>query len=44
MALANGQSRVRTGKLTLHTKTAIHIAELMTKVNTLLDTNTTRII
>lgn len=32
MALATGFSRIRTGPLTLHTKTAIHIAELITKV------------
>ncbi|KAJ6643140.1 RNA 3'-terminal phosphate cyclase [Pseudolycoriella hygida] len=32
MALANGISRIRTGPLTLHTKTAIHIAELITNV------------
>lgn len=32
MALAKGQSRIRTGLLTLHTKTAIHIAEVVTKV------------
>ena len=31
MALAHGCSRVLTGPLTLHTKTAIFIAELMTK-------------
>jgi RNA 3'-terminal phosphate cyclase (ATP) len=29
MALAGGVSRVRTGPLTLHTKTAIHIAEML---------------
>lgn len=32
MALAKGHSRIRTGPLSLHTKTAIHIAELITKV------------
>lgn len=32
MALATGLSRIRTGPLTLHTKTAIHIAEMITKV------------
>lgn len=32
MALAKGHSRIRTVPLTLHTKTAIHIAELITKV------------
>lgn len=32
MALAKGKSRVRTPPLTLHTKTAIYISELMTKV------------
>ena len=30
MALAEGVSRIRTGPLTLHTKTAIHVAEKMT--------------
>jgi RNA 3'-terminal phosphate cyclase (ATP) len=33
MALANGKSRIRSVPLTLHTKTAIHVAELMTKVS-----------
>ncbi|XP_065905826.1 RNA 3'-terminal phosphate cyclase-like [Dysidea avara] len=32
MALARGRSSLRTGPLTLHTKTAIHIAELITGV------------
>lgn len=32
MALAKGRSRMRTGPLTLHTRTAIHVAELMTGV------------
>ncbi|KAG8436613.1 hypothetical protein GDO86_007644 [Hymenochirus boettgeri] len=32
MALADGISQVRTGPLTLHTQTAIHFAELLTKV------------
>jgi hypothetical protein len=32
MALANGKSRVRTGELTLHTKTAIHYCALFTGV------------
>lgn len=31
MALAKGKSRVKVGPITLHTKTAIHIAELLTK-------------
>ncbi|MBN3317368.1 RTCA cyclase, partial [Atractosteus spatula] len=31
MALANGTSRVRTGPVTLHTRTAIHVAEQLTK-------------
>ncbi|KAJ3089615.1 hypothetical protein HK102_005931 [Quaeritorhiza haematococci] len=31
MALAKGRSRVVTGPLTLHTETAIHVAELITK-------------
>lgn len=30
MALANGKSRIRTGPLTLHTETAIHVAKLLT--------------
>ncbi len=30
MALAEGLSRVKTGPLTLHTETAIHVAEMMT--------------
>lgn len=33
MALANGQSKVRVGEITLHTKTAIHVAERLTTVN-----------
>ncbi|XP_020893413.1 RNA 3'-terminal phosphate cyclase [Exaiptasia diaphana] len=33
MALAAGKSRVRSGPLTMHTKTAIHIAELVTKAS-----------
>lgn len=28
--LARGRSRIRTGALTLHTQTAIHISQLMT--------------
>lgn len=32
MALANGSSTMQTGKLTTHTLTAIHVAELMTGV------------
>ncbi|EDO40575.1 predicted protein, partial [Nematostella vectensis] len=31
MALANGKSRVKTGPLTMHTKTAIYVAERITK-------------
>ncbi|XP_064385885.1 RNA 3'-terminal phosphate cyclase-like isoform X2 [Halichondria panicea] len=31
MALARGRSTIRTGPLTLHTQTAIHIAQLLTK-------------
>uniref|UniRef100_A0AAZ3QNQ9 RNA 3'-terminal phosphate cyclase n=1 Tax=Oncorhynchus tshawytscha TaxID=74940 RepID=A0AAZ3QNQ9_ONCTS len=31
MALANGISRIRTGPVTLHTKTAIHVAEQLTQ-------------
>lgn len=33
MALAKGKSRIKTGPLTLHTKTAIYIVEQMTDVN-----------
>lgn len=33
MALAKGKSAIRTGPLTLHTSTAIHIAQLITKAN-----------
>src|SRR6218665_1278679 len=32
MALAKGRSRVRCGPVTLHTQTAIHIAQIMTEV------------
>lgn len=32
MALAKGHSRIRTGPISLHTKTAIYVAELITKV------------
>ena len=32
MALAKGRSVVRSGPITLHTQTAIHVAELMTQV------------
>ena len=32
MALARGKSTIRTEQLTLHTKTAIYIAELMANV------------
>ncbi|KAL7984881.1 RNA 3'-terminal phosphate cyclase isoform X1 [Crotalus tigris] len=31
MALANGKSRIKTGPITLHSETAIHFAELLTK-------------
>ncbi|XP_029985436.1 RNA 3'-terminal phosphate cyclase [Sphaeramia orbicularis] len=31
MALANGTSRIRTGAVTLHTQTAIHVAEQLTQ-------------
>nr|CAD7261513.1 unnamed protein product [Timema shepardi]CAD7569308.1 unnamed protein product [Timema californicum] len=31
MALANGKSRVKCGSITLHTETAIHIAQLLTQ-------------
>lgn len=30
MALASGRSRMRTGPITLHTQTAMHISQLMT--------------
>lgn len=33
MALANGTSRMRTGPVTLHTQTAIHVAEQLTNVS-----------
>ena len=33
MALAEGKSRVKCGEITLHTKTAIAIAQLLTKVS-----------
>lgn len=33
MALAEGKSSVTVGEVTLHTKTAIHIAEMLAKVN-----------
>lgn len=36
MALAKGQSRVRCGPLTDHTKTAIYVSELLTKVSLLI--------
>ncbi len=32
MALANGKSAIKTGPVTLHTETAIHMAELLTEV------------
>lgn len=32
MALADGKSRVKCGPVTLHTKTAIYIAEILSKV------------
>ena len=32
MALAKGKSAIRTGPVTLHTRTAIHIVELLTQV------------
>uniref|UniRef100_A0A8D9ASW5 RNA 3'-terminal phosphate cyclase n=1 Tax=Cacopsylla melanoneura TaxID=428564 RepID=A0A8D9ASW5_9HEMI len=31
MALAKGKSRIKTGNITLHTKTAIHVAETMSR-------------
>lgn len=37
MALARGSSSVKTGPLTLHTKTAIHIAETITRVGEVLE-------
>lgn len=33
MALAKGVSRVKSGPITLHTQTAIHFAEQLTKVS-----------
>ena len=36
MALAKGHSKIKTGPLSLHTETAIHIVELMTEVINLL--------
>jgi len=33
MALAKGVSRVKSGPVTLHTQTAIHFAEQLTKVS-----------
>lgn len=35
MALANGQSKIRVGEITMHTKTAIFVAEKLTNVNEL---------
>ncbi|KAK3700181.1 hypothetical protein QZH41_010618 [Actinostola sp. cb2023] len=32
MALAAGKSQIKSGPLTMHTKTAIHVAQLVTKV------------
>ena len=32
MALAAGTSRIKTGPITLHTQTAMHIAQMMTQV------------
>ena len=32
MSLAAGTSRIRTGPITLHTQTAMHIAHMMTQV------------
>lgn len=39
MALANGKSLVRCREITLHTKTAIHIAEQFTDVRKILHYN-----
>lgn len=33
MALAEGRSRIKTEPLTLHTQTAIHVAQMMTDVS-----------
>ena len=33
MALASGKSSIRTGPLSLHTETAIYIAQLLTQVS-----------
>ena len=35
MAIAKGKSRIKCGQLSLHTETAIHITELLTKVSLL---------
>lgn len=35
MALAEGRSRIRMGELTMHTKTAMYVTELLTNVNKL---------
>lgn len=37
MAIADGMSQVKIGPLTLHTETAIHVAQLMTDVSTISD-------
>lgn len=36
MALAEGRSRIRTGELTMHTKTAMYVTEQLTKVSILI--------
>lgn len=36
MALAEGRSKIRTGELTLHTKTAIYVTEQLTNVSSLI--------
>lgn len=42
MALAKGTSRIRTGAVTLHTQTAIHIAEQLTQVRNSYSTRLTQ--
>lgn len=44
MALAKGTSRIRTGAVTLHTQTAIHIAEQLTQVRNSYSTRLTQMV
>ena len=39
MALAKGESRIRSGPLSLHTKTAIHFTEMLTGAKFKIDEN-----